>query len=164
MNDERRPTGFFSAVSLLSGLSLFGFGFVSLLIVAIWFCWLGLFISWALILHGILELVARHRILAKEDEGAVKLIIGNQLALAASISIYALGMMFFQETASSEELMNGELIQQAIGLYPEEISSSVEEIVPFVTTIFYGAVLVIAWLGCGSTAFYYYMKTNAFRR
>lgn len=160
MEEEEKLGMVFSVVSFLSGSSLVGFGLISLLVVAFSFSWWGLFVSWALLVHGVIELVARHGVVRHRRRKMAQLMVRNQLVLALSVSLYSLGMIFSQGSGSAKESVNSELVQEALALYPPELSQSIEEIFPLLHWILYGTVIFVVCVGCASTAWYYNRKTG----
>ncbi len=153
--EEEKGKGYFSLVSGASGFSLVGFGFISL-IISLWFWSLsGLFVSLAVFIHGFLEVRFRKQALNQGRWIQVRKMAWNQLALAASISLYSLWHMLTADPDLLRDLLNRPLVQSALNLYPVEFRIHLFNALPRIITIFYLLVILVAWLGCGSTAFYY---------
>ncbi|MCH6258964.1 hypothetical protein MLD52_20580 [Puniceicoccaceae bacterium K14] len=156
MSDSVRPSSFFGVVSFLSGSSLIFFGIVSLAITLFSFGWLAVFVSMALLVHGVVELVARNRVLNDGSRVHARVLVRNQLALALSVSIYSLGMILQQDGGA----LQSELIREILVLYPSEVRQMIEESIPMLTRIFYSLVILVVCVGAASTAFYYDRQTR----
>ena len=145
----------FKTFSALSGVSLVVFGFGSLAL-SIWSRSLvSVAISLAILGHGMVELVARKRLLERRSTTGAQVMIINQLALALSVSLYAGWQIFVTDPETIRKAMESPLIAQILALYPPDTIMLIDAWLPRFVVGFYFLVMGVVWLACAATAAYY---------
>ncbi len=151
---------YFSLVSALSGFSLLGFGTLSLALSLFFWSPSGILVSLAVLVHGLLEIRFRKAAISGFEPNALGKMAWNQLALAVSISLYALWHIFTTDPEILENLLQQPLIQTVFNLYPIELRLTLIDALPRIVTVFYLLVIFVIWLGCGATAIYYWKQSK----
>lgn len=152
-NRKRRV---FHVLSRINGWSLVIAGFASLGISAYANAMAGLLISLAVTFHGLLELVLSKKGVTGEAKPATRWMALNQLALAASLSLY----FAYQTTTLNEEALIEQLLSSPVYdvllVYPEALRLQLIDSLPAMAGTFYVVAAVVSWLFCGGTAVYYW--------
>lgn len=162
-SESRTRLGWLGIVAALSGGSLVFFGGVSLLISALSRSLPGGLVSLAVLGHGVVELMARYRFLKAFEPTSGRCLWINQLVLAANITVYAFWQLHQLSDEAIAKLMAHPNVQELLALYPIESRSYLMDMLPMMSRLLYVAVIGVAWLGCGVTAYYYLKKIKAVR-
>jgi len=145
----------FRALSVLSGVSLATFGAMSLAI-SLWSLAIaGMLVSAAILVHGLVELRARKRALKKADDHSWRILVRNQLALAISVSLYALWQIYALDVENAREILEQPVVVEILALYPPNLIAMIDAWLPRIVAAFYWTVIAIVCLACGATAAYY---------
>lgn len=142
-------------MTALSGGSLLLCGLASLLLSTALWSPSGLLIGAALSLHGAFELTQRKRVLRDGDSAAIRRLAWNQLALAASVSLYLAWQISIIDRAAIHAMLQSGPVSSVLELYPQETAQVLERNLPAAIGLFYSIAMLATVVGCIGMALYY---------
>lgn len=152
----KRAGGSLAALSATSCWSLIVFGAASLAISLIAFSLPGILIGAALLAHGVYERLQRKRFFGASEAGAARLLGWNQVALAASVSLYLGWQAAAIDATELRAVLLREPVKSALELYPPEIAQRLVDRLPQYVAGFYGLTMLVAVFGCLAMAALYF--------
>lgn len=147
-------------ISILNGSGMIVLGGVSLLMTLPPPLTAGFWVSIAVLMHGGIEWKCSRR-LSLGKYSVLKGLAVNQMALACSISAYALWKLIFFDKGSLAEVFKSPMVQQYLSFFSAEEQKMLYDVFPGMVQLIYILLIPTVWLGCGGLAWYYWTKQKS---